>query len=134
MNKEISKILDYCKEYTEELLEETKDFSPFAAFIDNEGFLNPIEYEGNKKENPLSGDVIDTLRKSCLDEFNTGSIVAYGVVYEVKMQLDLDSPAIDAIAIDIIHQTEKNTPVYYFQYTIKDEAVNFSEVFAVKRG
>ena len=134
MHQEVKEILDYCFDNAKYLLTETADFDPFAAFIDNDGNLNPLEYDADKKSSPLSGDVIDSLLKCCKEEYNEGNIRGYGIAYEVSIQLEKDAPATDAIAIDIKHIFEKQIPLFYLPYQISnDEIVTFGDSFAVKR-
>ncbi len=134
MNEQVNQVLEYCIDHAKFLLEHTFDFDPFAAYLDRDELLNLLEYNQESKTEPLSGQVIDFLTKTLVKEFNNNTIQVYALVYEVSMQIEKDQPQIDAIAIDIVHHTEKQIPIFYLPYQIKDEeSVIFSEAFAVKR-
>lgn len=134
MNEEIKKIIDHSKEFCSELLYDTGELYPFGAYIGIEGNVHPLEYEFDKKNMPTNGQVIESLEKYCADELVADRMRSYGLIYEVSMQIEKNSPEIDAICIDITECDGKKYDLLYIPYQIKGKSkVIFDEMFAVKR-
>lgn len=115
MNEDLKKMLDHSVEYASELLLETGDCYPFAAYIDTVGNVHPLEMEIDEKNVPQIQKVIDALTIYCTEEMNENRMRAYCLSYEVKVQL-AENQTTDAIAFEMVHQTEKNIPAFYLPF------------------
>lgn len=115
MNEDLKKLLDHSVEYASELLVETGDSYPFAAYIDTIGNVHPLEMEIDDKNIPQIQKVIDALTIYCTEEMKEQRMRAYCLSYEVKIQLE-ENKTTDAIAFEMIHQTEKNIPKYFLPF------------------
>ena len=134
MNNDTQKIIDHSFEYAKELLEETGEFYPFGAYLDNKGQVHPLEFELDKKNMPTNGQVIEGLTIYCKEEMENGKIIAFGITFEAGVQMKEDQGAIETVAIDITLSKGEVEPVYYFPYSFKQEGkIEFGEAFAVKR-
>ncbi len=133
MDKVIQDILNHCEEYAKDLLNETKEFYPFGAFTDNSGQVHPLEFDVDKKNIPQNGKVINSLQRYCEGELEEGNILAYGLTYEVQLQIEENQPPIDAIAVDIVNTSEEDIPVFYFPFKVSEDKVEYDQGFAVKR-
>ncbi len=132
MHKYTTDLITHCADFSKELLNETKDFYPFGAFISKIGQVHPLELEPEDKNSTQNGQVVNSLLKYLTTEFEKGEILAYATVYEVHFKLDDNSSKQDAFAIDIVN-SESEEPVFYYPYTQKNDSFNFEEPFAVKR-
>lgn len=133
MQEETKAIFDHSFEYAANLLEETKEFYPFGAFTDKIGQVHPLEFDVDKNNVPNNGKVIATLEKYCEEELEKGNITAYGLTYEVQIQLEENKPATDAIALKIVSNSEKNIPIFYQPFTTEAQKVTFETIFAVNQ-
>lgn len=118
MNEDLKKLLDHSVEYASELLVETGDSYPFAAYIDTIGNVHPLEMEIDDKNIPQIQKVIDALTIYCTEEMKESRMRAYCLSYEVKIQL-AEGDSTDAIAFEMIHQAEKDLPKYYLPFKSK---------------
>lgn len=118
MNEDVKKMLDHSVEYATELLLETGDCYPFAAYIDTIGNVHPLEMEIDEKQVPPIQKVLDALTIYCNEEMQEKRMTAYCLSYEVKVQLS-ESMTTDAIAFEMIHATEENLPKFYLPFKSK---------------
>jgi len=132
MNHYTKELIEHCSDFSKELLNETKDFYPFAAFVSKTGQIHPLELEPEDKNNTKNGQVIESLLKYLTSEVEKGEILAYATVFEVQFKLDDNSPKTDAFAVDVVN-LESEEPIFYFPYTRKNDEFSFKEPFAVKR-
>ena len=134
MIEEVEKLLTHSVEYATELLEETGESYPFGAFADTIGNVHPLEMEIDTKKVPTIGQVIDNLTGYCEGEMKASKMTGYALAYEVKLQLEEDADAIDAIAFDIKHAEADEVDLYYLPFTITPEKkATVGDLFAVKR-
>jgi hypothetical protein len=134
MHEEIVKILDHSFEYAQELLEDTKEFYPFGAFIDTIGNVHPLEYEYNPKKMPQVGEVLEALTKYCEEEMAEKRMHAYGLTFEANVKIAENEPEKTCIGIQVKHITEKNLPDFYQPYAFDaDKKPTFEAVFAVEK-
>jgi len=134
MNNDTQKIIDHSFEYASELLEETGEFYPFGAYLDNKGQVHPLEFELDKKNMPTNGQVIEGLTIYCKEEMEKGKIRAFGITFEAGVQMKEGEGPVETVAIDITLSTAEVEPVYYFPYSLKQKGkIEFGEAFAVKR-
>lgn len=133
-NKDIQSIIDYCYMFAEHMLIESKEYYPFGAIIDNNGELIPVGYKDNDTDMPESQKMIDELTTHFSNDLNENKIKAYGVTYDVRVQINDSGDKSDAILIDIVHRDFSDIPQYYFTYswTGNDELI-FGESFGIKR-
>lgn len=135
MNNYTKKIIDHSFEYASDLLTDTGQCYPFGTFVDKTGIVHPLEFDIDDKKNiPNNETVIESLTKFCSTELQEKRIMAYGLTYEAIVQLEVDTPGIETIAINIVDSSDEDIPVYYFPYKIdKSGIVEFGETFAVNR-
>ena len=133
MNEAVHKTLDHCIGYASDLLIETGEAYPFGAFIDTIGNVHPLEMEIDKKNVPTIGTVMESLEKFCETEMEAGNQHGYALAYEVKLNFDEHESPMDAIAIDIRHNTEQDIPVFYLPFEKTEEKTVPGDIFAVKR-
>ncbi len=127
-------VLDHSLEYAKELLEDTGEFYPFAAYVDMAGQIHPLEFEIEDKKNmPNNGKVIEALDLYCTEQFEQRKLKAYGITYESGVQLTEEEETINAITIDIKPLENLEAPVFYFPFESKDGNMSYGEPFAVKR-
>lgn len=132
MNEEIKKLIDHCLEYATELLTETGEAYPFAAYIDTIGNIHPLEMEIDTKNIPQIGKVIETLTKYCQTELAENRMHGFALAFEVKVKLD-EKTETDAIAFELHHIEEKSLPTYYLPFSVSPEkSATLGEFFAVK--
>jgi hypothetical protein len=131
MHQHTLELIEHCSEYAKELLSETLDFYPFGAFVSKTGQVHPLELEPENKNSTKNGEVVDSLLKYLITEFEKGEIIAYATVYEVEYQLNKDEPSNKAFAIKIINSASEE-PMFYYPYSITGPSVDFKEPFAVK--
>ena len=131
MHPEIQKLLDHCSEFATELLTETGESYPFAAWLDTIGNVHPMELEFDKKNVPNIGNAVEQLRKFCENEMTQNKIRGYAVCYEVKYVLVPDGESKAAIAIDSKH-CEEAAPIFYLPFE-KASEMSVGELFAVKK-
>jgi len=135
MHEDIKKLLDHSVEYASELLLETGDCYPFGAYLDTVGNVHPLEMEIDTKNVPQLGKVVEGLTAYCTTEMAEKRMNAYCVSYEVKVQLAEDQTT-DAIAFEIVHQTEQNIPKYYLPFIskrVKKDKVVSDDPFAEEK-
>ena len=118
MHEDLKKLLDHSVEYASELLLETGDCYPFGAYLDTIGNVHPLEMEIDAKNVPQIGKVIDALTIYCTTEMAEKRMHGYCLSYEVKVQLS-ENTVTDAIAFELVHQTEQSIPKYYLPFTSK---------------
>ncbi|WP_396188508.1 hypothetical protein [Flavobacterium sp.] len=120
--------------FANHMLIESKEYYPFGAFIDNNGELIPVGYKDNETDMPESQKVISELTAHFEDDLRNNKIKAYGVTYDVRVQINDSGDKSDAILIDIVHRDSSEIPQYYFTYswTEKGELI-FGESFGMKR-
>jgi len=146
MTEELKKLLDHVVEYATELLTETGESYPFAAYIDLKGNHHPLEMEIDPKQIPQIGTVIENLTKYCEEEMEHKKMRGYCLSYEVKIKLD-ETTTTDAICFEFHHCEEMNLPKFYLPYTATKvetpigekreegtawKTVKLGEIFAVK--
>jgi hypothetical protein len=116
MTEELKKLLDHVVEYATELLIETGESYPFAAYIDLKGNHHPLEMEIDPKHIPQIGKVIENLTNYCVEEMKEKRMRGYSLSYEVKIQLD-EKTTTDAICFEFHHCEEKNLAKFFLPYT-----------------
>ena len=136
MTEELEKLLDHVVEYATELLSETGESYPFAAYIDLKGNHHPLEMEIDPKNVPQIGKVIENLTKYCVEEIEQKRMRGYCLSYEVKIQLD-EKTTTDATCFEFHHCEEKDLPKFFLPYSPAPDdenkrAVKVGEIFAVK--
>ena len=133
MHEEVQKMIDHAFEYAQDLLNDTKEFYPFGAFIDTIGNVHPLEFDYNPKKMPTVGIVLDSLTKYCEGEMAENKMKGYSLTFEAEIKLDEDAPAKTCIATSIKHAEDTETPDFYMPYSIGEEGdVTFEDLFAVK--
>lgn len=120
MNEIEKKLIDHSVEYAAELLEETGESYPFAAYIDTVGNVHPLEMEIDKKNVPTIGKVVDILEKYCIEESEKETMQAYCLSYEVKVQLN-ENTTTDAIAFDCYFGKERLKKSYLLTFEYVDK-------------
>jgi len=134
MHVEIEKLIDHSFEYAQELIIDTKEFYPFAAYIDTIGNVHPLEFEFNPKKMPQVGEVLESLTKYCKTEMAENRMRAYGLTFEANLKLKENGPDKTCISLIIKHQTEKNLPDFYQAYQFdSNHSPVFEDVFAVNK-
>lgn len=131
MHKFTADLLEHCEAFTKELLNETKDFYPFGAFVSKAEQVHPLELEPENKNSTQNGQVVESLLKYLTNEYEAGEVIAYATVYEAQLKLAENEPEITAFAVEIINK-ESEEPTFYFPFEIKDNVVTYREMFAVK--
>ncbi|MDP2724501.1 MAG: hypothetical protein Q8O72_17255 [Bacteroidales bacterium] len=135
MDINLSQILiDHSYEYAVDLLDDTGEFYPFAAFTDKAGQVHPLEFEVDKNKMPNNSQVLEALTAWCTNEFKSGGITGFALVFEAAVTLEEGKPSIDTICMDITTTDQSDLPIYYFPYKVNDDGtVTYSEAFAVIR-
>ena len=129
----IQKLLDHSVEYAKELLVDTLEFYPFAAYIDTIDNVHPLEFEYDKKNQPTVETVLNTLTKYCKTELANDKMKAYALTYESEVKLSKDGDTLKCITIEIHTKDDNELPKYFVPYQINDDnKVSFDEMFAVK--
>jgi hypothetical protein len=130
----LQSLIDHSYEYAVDLLDDTGEFYPFAAFTDKAGQVHPLEFEVDKNKMPNNSQVLEALTAWCTKEYESKGITGYALVFEAAVTLEEGKPAIDTICMDIATVDEENLPIYYFPYELKEEGkVVYGEAFAVHR-
>jgi hypothetical protein len=132
--KDIQSIIDYCHLFAKYMLNESKEYYPFGAIIDNNGELIPVGYKDNETDMPQSQKVINELKNRFKDDLNNNKIRAYGLTYYVRVQINESCDKSDAILIDIVHCDSPDIPIYYFTYSWTEKnGLIFGESFEINR-
>ena len=130
----LQSLLDHSVEYATDLLNDTGEFYPFAAYTDKLGQVHPLEFEVDKKKIPNNSQVLEALTLWCTKELETSGISGYALVFEASVTIEEGKPAMDTICVDIHTKEESSSPLYYFPFSIKEEGeVTYGEAFAVVR-
>lgn len=130
----LQSLIDHSYEYAVDLLDDTGEFYPFAAFTDKLGQVHPLEFEVDKNKMPNNSQVLESLKTWCTGEFASGGITGYALVFEASVTLEEGKPSIDTICMEIFTIDEEKLPIYYFPYELAaDGSVNYGEAFAVVR-
>jgi len=131
--KEITNLLDHCRNYGYDLLLETGELFPFGALTDANGRTHHREEEIDPKHIPSNGQIMERLLEYFHTQFEQHEACGYALAYEASVQLDVDT-ATDALAVDIRYRDHEELPLFYFPFSMEsDDLVRFGEVFAVKR-
>jgi hypothetical protein len=134
LKEDIQAIINYSHFFAEHCLKEMQEFYPFGASIDQKGELQPIGFGDEENTQPDSNTVINALQTYFEKEFSEGQIRAYGICYDVCIQINEQGEKSDAVAVDIVHQEGESVPIYYFPYQIKEEnEIAFGKSFGIKR-
>jgi hypothetical protein len=132
--KDIQSIIDYCYMFAKYMLFESKEYYPFGAIIDNSGELIPVGYKDNETDMPESQRVINELNAHFEDDLKNNKIKAYGVTYDVRVQINDSGDRSDAILIDIVHRDSSEIRQYYFTYSWNEKGeLTFGKSFSMKR-
>jgi len=127
-------LIDHSYEYAVDLLNDTGEFYPFAAFTDKKGQVHPLEFEVDKNNIPNNSKVLEALTAWCTNEFDSDGISGYALVFEASVTLEEGKPAVDTICMDIHTKDQENLPIYYFPFEIKQGGkIDYGEAFAVLR-
>ncbi len=134
MHPEIEKMINHSFEYAQELLIDTKEFYPFASFIDTIGNVHPMEFDFDKKNMPTVGKVIDTLKTYCQKEMSDQKIKGFSLTFEAELKLTDEGALETCIATEVFHSEETDIPDFYMTYQINAENdIDFGELFGVKK-
>ena len=134
IEKDIQDIIDYSHKFAEKMLIEHKEYYPFGVAINKKGELIPVGYKDNETDMPKSQKIIEELRIHFQSELEKQEIRAYGITYDVLVNLDDLKEKSDAILIDITHRDSTNLPKYYFTYLWTNEGeLVFGESFGINR-
>lgn len=130
----LQSLIDHSYEYASDLLNDTGEFYPFAAFTDKAGQVHPLEFEVDKNNIPPNSKVLEALAAWCTGEFAKNEITGYALVFEASVTLEEGKAPIDTVCMDIATVDQENIPLYYFPYEVKkDGTVDYDEAFAVLR-
>jgi hypothetical protein len=119
---DILELLDYSISFATKMLTDFQEFFPFAATINEEGFLVPTAYL-DSNERPLSNDLINKLELQLERQLSNRESRAYALTFDVKVKPANDTEAKDAIAIRIKHVDQNDINVYYYTYLLTDRNV-----------
>ena len=134
MNADIENLMDHSIDYAQDLLDETKEFYPFGAWIDTKGGVHPLELEFDKKQMPTVEKVLEDLKSYCENELKDNKMKAYCLTYEAELVLEAEKDAVKCIALDLIHVDEMEIPNFYVPYYINENnEVEYQELFGVKK-
>jgi hypothetical protein len=135
MNEDILNIREHCLSEAKELLNTTGEFYPIGGYVYTGvgTVVRFLEFEHDPKNAPKQGEVVDSLKIYCEKERVEGRIKAWGLAYEVSIQLSSDEPATSAIAIQITHSDEEDIPMFYLPYNTEGKIVEYQEIFAVAK-
>ena len=134
IRKDLESIIDYSHKFAKYMLNNGKEYYPFGAEIKNNGELVAIGQECDETDFPDSMKVINELKSRFEKQFLEGKIIAYGLTYDVKVQLNDLGEKSDAICIDITHRNSDDIPRYYFTYSwSENNELTFGESFGIKR-
>ncbi|RKD86405.1 hypothetical protein [Mangrovibacterium diazotrophicum] len=134
IEKDIQAIIDYSHRFAEHMLNDEKEFYPFGAKIGNDGKLVAVGYNNTETDFPESQTVIEALKEEFEKDFVNGKLRAYGLTYDVRVQIDEQGDKSDSICIDITHQESNDIPRYYFTYSWNDnDDLIFGESFGIKK-
>jgi len=133
MNADIENLMDHSIDYAQDLLDETKEFYPFGAWIDTKGGVHPLELEFDKKQMPTVEKVLNDLKDYCETEMKSDKMHAYALTYEAELVLEEGQNAVKCIALEMIHKDEQDIPKFYVPYSFNDNnEVIYQELFGVK--
>ena len=118
-------MLDHCFELSQEMLVMDGEFHPFGAFLGEAGRVQHLGVELEPKNMPSNGEIVNRLIKLAKEE----GLENFALCFEVSIQLEADSPASDAICVEI---TDPETPKFYQTYSKSADEINFGEIFAVR--
>lgn len=141
MNEDLKKLLNHSVEYATELLEETGESYPFAAYIDTIGNVHPLEMEIDKNNVPRIGKVIEVLQNYCNTEMNEGRMKAFCISFETSVQLT-ENDKTDAICFQIKEKSNDINSNFYLPFTYIEKSkwldeegfkkAKVGEIFGVK--
>jgi hypothetical protein len=134
IQNDLQSIIDYSRGFAEKMLLQYKEYYPFGTVIDKKGELIPVGFKDQESDMPKSQKVIDELAKRFQEDLKNDKIRAYGITYDVRVQVNDLGEKSDAILIDIIHKDSLDLPLYYFTYSWTENGeLTFGESFAIKR-
>ena len=113
------------------LLEQSGEFYPFGAKIDNYGDLTHTgQYSG--EEFPSSQTMLTKFKDYFENEIRDNKIRAYAITFDCLAKRSSDSDKTDAIAIECFSTENGQRTIYYFPYkrAINDE-LEFGESWAI---
>jgi hypothetical protein len=129
VKKDFQILVEYCKSFAEHLLEQQKEFYPFASYINITREITPFAvYDGD--EFPLSENLIKSLKKYLEDKKTNNDLVAYVIAYDTKVTNERYRESIDALAITAIHKDQLQKITYYFPYRLLKNKVEIFEGWA----
>lgn len=124
-------LLEHCDEYATEILKDTGECYPFAAYIDMAGQVHPLELEYDPKNMPKVGAVLQGLEEYCKKEVAESRMKAYAICCEAEVALS-EEEILTTVCINITNP-EDEAPLFYLPYTNSEMGVGVQELFAVKR-
>jgi len=134
LKKDIQSIIDYSHKFAEHMLNNGKEYYPFGAQIENSGELVAVGHKDNETDFPESQKVIDELKSEFEKQFADGKIKAYGLTYDVRVQINDLGDKSDAICVDITHRKSNDIPRYYFTYSWNEnDELTFGQSFGMKK-
>jgi hypothetical protein len=133
LKKDIQSIIDYSHEFAEHMLNNGKEYYPFGAQIENSGELFAVAHH-SETDFPNSHEVINELKTEFEEQFTNGKIKAYGITYDVRVQINDFGDKSDAICIDITHRDSVEIPRYYFTYVWdENDELTFGQSFGIRK-
>jgi hypothetical protein len=134
IEKDIQNIIDYSHKFAETMLNNGKEYYPFGAQIENNGELVAVAHKDSETDFPKSQKVIENLKSDFEKQFADGKIKAFGLTYDVRVQVNELGDKSDAICIDITHRNSDEIPRYYFTYSWNEnDELIFGQSFGIKK-
>ncbi len=133
IDSEVQELIDHCFGLAEELLNESGSYSPFGLTINAAGEVIPFTYEVEKGTEIDVQQVIDELDAVLDQQLGNKEIRAYGIGYDVEIEINEAGDMSSALIIDIIHDDDNQVPYYFFPYELVNGKAEFKEGFGVEK-
>ena len=133
IDEEIQKLIDQSFFIVEKALNESGVYDPFAITINEKGEIIPFTYDRTEEDDFDSEQIIEELDAVLDAQLENKEIRAYGVGYEVTIEINEKGDTSKALVLDLIHEEDERVPFYFFPYSLENDTVEFGESFGIEK-
>ena len=115
IEQEISRVVNNCIEFAKLMLNESREFYPFAAQLSVDNKIIPTSFSDGD-EFPKSQTILDGLKQQLDIKLKNKLIICYSIAFDGRVKRNENSELSDAIIINVEHIELQETYIKYYPY------------------
>ena len=127
--EQVERLMNAIIPFAKQMLHEHGEFFPYGGLIQSDGSIVDVSAAEDGNDRPTSGALINILREDFKNRARSRSIIAAGIVADVKVMSPDTGTKTDAIQVNLEHKDGYSAEVC-FPYAIDNGEIHYGQIFA----